>query len=153
MTWRRSWMPRAWVARSIVIERVKRSWGMLERAAASPAMIRAVTRATLEIDLREVLTANRVPTTVVAREGSFQPRAIPEHVVDLIFDAEFDWQPEAKADTAWRGVMAPFIDAVEHGDRWQHRATNEAYAGHRAVHRPLGSTERASSMAMSGAIC
>jgi pimeloyl-ACP methyl ester carboxylesterase len=91
------------VARSIVTERVKRNWGMLERAAASPAMIRAVTRAALEIDLREVLTAIRVPTTVVAREGSLQPRAIPEHVADLISDAEFDWQRRRRRTTAWRG--------------------------------------------------
>jgi class 3 adenylate cyclase/pimeloyl-ACP methyl ester carboxylesterase len=101
------------IARSIVTERVKRNWGMLERAAASPAMIRAVTRAALEIDLREVLTAIRVPTTVVAREGSLQPRAIPEHVADLISDAEFDWQPEAKANDGLEGFMGPFIDAVE----------------------------------------
>ena len=85
------------IARSIVTERVRRNWGMLERAAASPAMIRAVTQAALEIDLREVLAAIRVPTTVVAREGSLQPRAIPQHVADLIPGAEFEWQPEAKA--------------------------------------------------------
>jgi hypothetical protein len=57
---------------------------MLERASAAPAMIRAVTQAAFEIDLRNVLTAIRVPTIVAAREGSFQPRAIPEHVADLI---------------------------------------------------------------------
>jgi class 3 adenylate cyclase/pimeloyl-ACP methyl ester carboxylesterase len=101
------------IARSIATDRVKRSWGMLERASAAPAMIRAVTQAAMEVDLRDVLTAIRVPTIVVAREGSFQPRAVPEHVADLIPGAKFDWQPEAKASDGVEGFMAPFIDAVE----------------------------------------
>jgi class 3 adenylate cyclase/pimeloyl-ACP methyl ester carboxylesterase len=101
------------IARSVATDRVKRNWGLLERASAAPAMIRAVTQAAVEIDLREVLTAIRVPTIVVAREGSFQPRAIPEHVADLIPGAEFDWQPEPKANDGVEGFMAPFVDAVE----------------------------------------
>jgi pimeloyl-ACP methyl ester carboxylesterase len=40
------------VARSIATERVKRNWGLLERAAASPAMIRAVTQLRLPIEFR-----------------------------------------------------------------------------------------------------
>jgi hypothetical protein len=86
---------------------------MLERASAAPAMIRAVTQAAMEVDLRDVLTAIRVPTIVVAREASFQPRAAPEHVADLIPGAKFDWQPAAKASDGVEGFMAPFIDAVE----------------------------------------
>ena len=101
------------LARSIATDRVKRTWGMLERASAAPAMIRAVTQASLEIDLRDVLPTIQVPTIVLAREGSFQPRAIPEHVADLIPGAEFDWQPEAKANDGIEGFMSPFIDAVE----------------------------------------
>ncbi len=101
------------IARAIATPRVKRSWGMLERAAASPAMIHAVTQAAFEIDLREVLTAIQVPTIVAAREGSYQPRAIPEHVADLIPRAEFDWLPEAQASDGVEGFMAPFIDAAE----------------------------------------
>ena len=101
------------IARSIATDRVKRNWGMLERASAAPAMIRAVTQATFEIDLRDMLTAIRVPTIVAAREGSFQPRAIPQHVADLIPGAEFDWQPEAKANDGVEGFMSPFVDAVE----------------------------------------
>src|SRR5689334_20048692 len=101
------------IARSIATERVRRNWGMLERASASPAMIRAVTQAAFEIDLRGVLPAIRVPTIVVARAGSFQPRAIPQHVAELIPGAEFDWQPEAGMDDGVEGFMSPFIDAVE----------------------------------------
>jgi class 3 adenylate cyclase/pimeloyl-ACP methyl ester carboxylesterase len=100
-------------ARSIATDRVKRNWGMLERASAAPAMIRAVSEAAFAIDLRDVLSAIRVPTIVVAREGSFQPRAIPEHVAELIPTAEFDWHPEASADDGLEGFMAPFVDAVE----------------------------------------
>lgn len=101
------------VAPSIVTERGTRNWGMLERASAAPAMIRAVTQAALEIDLREVLPIIRVPAIIVAREGSFQPRAIPERVAALIPGAEFDWQPEAKAGDGFEGFMEPFVDAIE----------------------------------------
>jgi class 3 adenylate cyclase/pimeloyl-ACP methyl ester carboxylesterase len=100
-------------ARSIATDRVVRNWGMLERASASPAMIRAVTRAALEVDLREVLPTIRVPTIVVAREGSLQPRAIPERVAERIPDAEFEWHPEAPASSGFEGFMTPFVDAVE----------------------------------------
>jgi class 3 adenylate cyclase/pimeloyl-ACP methyl ester carboxylesterase len=135
------------VARSIATDRVRRNWGMLERAAASPAMIRAVTQAAWRIDLREVLSAIRVPTIVVAREGGYQPRAIPEHVADLIPGAEFDWQREAEADDGIEGFMAPFVEAAARmvtGGR-----------GSQPVKRALatvlftdivGSTERASSI-------
>lgn len=133
------------IARSIATDRVRRNWGMLERASASPAMIRAVTQATFEIDLRDVLPAIRVPTIVAGREGSFQPRAIPEHVADLIPGAEFDWQPEASANDGVEGFMSPFIDAAE-----------RMVSGGRAMQRTqrilatvmftdiVGSTERAS---------
>ncbi len=101
------------VAPAIATDRVKRNWGMLERAAASPAMIRAVTQASLQIDLREVLTAIRAPTVVVARKGGYQPRAVPEHVAELIPGARFDWQPESTPSDGVAGFMAPFVDAVE----------------------------------------
>jgi class 3 adenylate cyclase/pimeloyl-ACP methyl ester carboxylesterase len=100
-------------ARSIATDRVVRNWGMLERASASPAMIRAVTQAALEVDLRELLPTIRVPTIVVARDGSFQPRAIPERVAERIPDAEFEWHPEAPASSGFEGFMTPFVDAVE----------------------------------------
>ena len=70
-------------------------------------------RASLEIDLRGVLTAIQAPTIVVARKGSYQPRAIPEHVAELVPGAEFDWHPEAIAGDGVEGYMTPFIDAVE----------------------------------------
>ena len=134
-------------ARAIATDRVKRGWGMLERAAASPAMIRAVTHAAWKLDLRGVLPAIRAPTIVVAREGSFQPRAIPEHVSDLIPNAEFDWQPEAKPGDGIEGFFAPVIDAVERlvtGGPARQRTT-------RALATVLftdvvGSTQRASAM-------
>jgi class 3 adenylate cyclase/pimeloyl-ACP methyl ester carboxylesterase len=135
------------VARSIATARVKRSWGMLERAAASPAMIRAVTQAAFEIDLREVLTAIQVRTIVVARDGSYQPRAIPEHVADLIPGAEFDWQPEAQANDGLEGFMAPFIDAVERMVRGGRTARPTGRILATVLFTDIvGSTERASAM-------
>jgi len=135
------------VSRSIATDRVKRNWGMLERASAAPAMIRAVTQAAIEIDLRHVLTAIQVPTIVVAREGSFQPRAIPEHVADLIPGAEFDWQPDATANDGVEGFMAPFIDAVERmvtGGRTTQRSRRVLATV--LFTDIVGSTERASMM-------
>lgn len=135
------------IARSIATDRVKRDWGMLERASAAPAMIRAVTQAALEIDLREVLSAIRVPTIVIAREGSFQPRAIPEHVANLIPGAEFDWQPEAGTNDGIEGFMGPFIDAVERmvtGGRTTQRS--QRILATVLFTDIVGSTERASRM-------
>jgi class 3 adenylate cyclase/pimeloyl-ACP methyl ester carboxylesterase len=135
------------IAPSIATDRVKRNWAMLERASAAPAMIHAVTQAAFEIDMRDVLPAIRVPTSVVAREGSLQPRAIPEHVADLIPGAEFDWQPGAKANDGIEGFMAPFVDAVERmvtGGRTMQR-TQRVLAT--VVFTDIvGSTERASMM-------
>jgi class 3 adenylate cyclase/pimeloyl-ACP methyl ester carboxylesterase len=135
------------IARSIATDRVKRNWAMLERASAAPAMIRAVSQAAFEIDLREVLPTIGVPTIVVAREGGFQPRAIPEHVADLIPGAEFDWQPAAKANDGVEGLMAPNVAAVERmvtGGRTAQRT--QRILATVLFTDIVGSTERASTM-------
>jgi class 3 adenylate cyclase len=134
-------------ARSIATDRAVRNWGMLERASASPAMARAVTQAALEVDLREVLPTIRVPTIVVAREGSMQPRAIPERVAERIPNAEFEWHPEAAPSGGFEGFMTPFIDAIERlvtGGRTAHSAGRMLATV--LFTDIVGSTERASAM-------
>jgi class 3 adenylate cyclase/pimeloyl-ACP methyl ester carboxylesterase len=134
-------------ARSVATERVVRNWGMLERAAASPAMIRAVTQAAREVDLREVLPTIGVPTIVVARDGSMQPRAIPERVAGRIPEAQFEWHPEAPRESGFEGFMEPFIDAVERlvtGSRTPQRARRMLATV--LFTDIVGSTDRASAM-------
>ena len=50
-------------------ERFKRWWGQFLRLGASPSAARAVLEMTLEIDVRDILTAIRVPTLVLHRSG------------------------------------------------------------------------------------
>jgi class 3 adenylate cyclase/pimeloyl-ACP methyl ester carboxylesterase len=100
-------------AREMVTDRLLRSWGMLERASASPAMIRAVTQAALEADVRDVLANVRAPAIVVGREGGFQPRAIVEHVAELLPDAEFEWLAPTRQGDGLEGFLGPVIDLVE----------------------------------------
>jgi class 3 adenylate cyclase/pimeloyl-ACP methyl ester carboxylesterase len=134
-------------ASSIATDRALRNWGMLERASASPAMVRAVMQAALEIDLRDVLPTIQVPTIVVARDGSMQPRAIPARVAERIPNAAFEWHPEAPASGGFDGFMAPFIDAVER----LVTAGRQTHPVRRMLATVLftdivGSTERASTM-------
>ena len=48
---------------------LRRTWGLFERAAASPAMVSALIRSYREIDVTDVLPAIRVPTLVLHRVG------------------------------------------------------------------------------------
>jgi len=50
-------------------ERFKRWWGQFLRLGASPSAARAVLEMTLEIDVRNILTAVRVPTLILHRSG------------------------------------------------------------------------------------
>ncbi|MEA2467719.1 MAG: hypothetical protein QOJ57_1845 [Thermoleophilaceae bacterium] len=134
-------------APTVVSERLRRAWAMLERASASPAMIRAVTQAATEADIREVLKSIRVPTVVVGREEGFQPRAIVEHVAELVPNAEFHWLPAPRAGDGVEGLIGPVIDLVE-GMVSNGRATQSA---ERILATVLftdivGSTELASAM-------
>src|SRR2546423_8641267 len=58
-----------WAPSNANDERFKRWWAQFLRLGASPAAGRAVLRMTLEIDVRELLPAIRVPTLVLHRSG------------------------------------------------------------------------------------
>jgi class 3 adenylate cyclase/pimeloyl-ACP methyl ester carboxylesterase len=135
------------VAPSIATDRLKRGWGMLERAAAPPAMIRAVNEASRRIDLRDVLPTIRVPTIVVGREDSYQSRGIAGHVADLIPGAEFEWHPPALPGSGVDGFFSPLVDAAERmvtGGRTTQRASRMLVTV--LFTDIVGSTERASAM-------
>jgi class 3 adenylate cyclase/pimeloyl-ACP methyl ester carboxylesterase len=94
-------------------ERLLRSWGMLERASASPAMIRAITQAAEEADTRDVLRAIQARTIVLAPSDGFQPEAIPRHVADLVPNSEFHLLPAASEADGLESFFSPVVDHIE----------------------------------------
>src|SRR5438045_5121777 len=59
----------AWAPSNVNDERFKRWWGQFLRLGASPAAARAVLEMTLEIDVRDILPAIRIPTLILHRTG------------------------------------------------------------------------------------
>jgi class 3 adenylate cyclase/pimeloyl-ACP methyl ester carboxylesterase len=94
-------------------ERLRRSWGMLERASASPAMIRAITQAAEEADTRDVLRAIQAPTIVLAPRDGYQPEAIPRHVAELVPNSEFYLLPPPSEADGLESFFRPVVDHVE----------------------------------------
>jgi class 3 adenylate cyclase len=94
-------------------ERLRRSWGMLERASASPAMIRAITQAAQEADTRDVLRAIQAPTIVLAPRDGYQPEAIPRHVAELVPNAEFHLLPPPSDADGLEAFYRPVVDHIE----------------------------------------
>jgi class 3 adenylate cyclase len=84
----------------------RRMLGMFERAAASPAMVRALQQFNTEIDVTHVLALIGVPTLVLHRTGDLVPveygRYIAEHVpdarfVELVGDDHVPWLGDSDA--------------------------------------------------------
>ena len=84
----------------------RRFWALFERAAASPGMIRAINRANLVVDVRDVLPAIRVPTLVAHRRDEFvsieHARYAAAHIegarlVELDGDDHAPWVGDADA--------------------------------------------------------
>jgi class 3 adenylate cyclase/pimeloyl-ACP methyl ester carboxylesterase len=94
-------------------ERQRRAWGMLERASASPSMIRAIAKAGLESDTREVLPAVSAPTVVMMTRDGPQPEAVVRHVADLLPNSEFHILPASTESDGLESLFAPIIDLVE----------------------------------------
>jgi class 3 adenylate cyclase/pimeloyl-ACP methyl ester carboxylesterase len=94
-------------------ERLRRSWGMLERASASPAMIRAITQAAEEADTRDVLKAIQAHTIVLMPMNGFQPEAIPRHVAELVPNSEFYLLPPPSDADGLESFFRPVVDHVE----------------------------------------
>ncbi|MEP6752352.1 MAG: adenylate/guanylate cyclase domain-containing protein [Candidatus Dormiibacterota bacterium] len=59
----------AWAPSVVDDDRFRRWWGQYLRLGASPAAARAVLEMTLEIDVRDILSAIRVPTLILHRTG------------------------------------------------------------------------------------
>jgi class 3 adenylate cyclase/pimeloyl-ACP methyl ester carboxylesterase len=71
-----------------------RLWGMLERAWASPAMLRAMHQTIVESDLRALLPSVQAPVLVLRYPGDMLPEAVVRHVVELLPEASYRELPE-----------------------------------------------------------
>jgi len=94
-------------------DRQRRGWAMLERASASPAMIRAVATAGFQADIRDVLRAVTAPTVVMMTADGIQPEAVVRHVADLLPHSRFRVLPASTESDGLESLLAPVIDEVE----------------------------------------
>jgi class 3 adenylate cyclase len=80
-------------APGLATERLRRRWATLERASASPGMVRAITEAARTADLTRVLPLVKAPTVVVIHADTRMPPGAARHVAELIPGAEFRLLP------------------------------------------------------------
>jgi class 3 adenylate cyclase len=99
------------IAPGLAHERLRRGWAMLERASASPAMVRAITEAESSADLTTILPLVEAPTVVVTHADAVLPPGASRYVAELIPDAEFR-------------LLAPSSEAAGFGD-WFEAAIDE----------------------------
>ena len=94
-------------------DRFKRWWGQYVRLGASPAAARAVLEMTLEIDVREILSAVRVPTLILHRTGD---RRIDvgggRYLAERIPDARYVELPGID-HLPWVGDVDAIVDEME----------------------------------------
>jgi class 3 adenylate cyclase len=77
-------------------------------------MIRAITRAGHEVDMREVLTMVQAPTVVLSSPDGFNGPAMTRYVAELLPNSEFHvLPPSTKAD----GIEEFFAPAIDHVER------------------------------------
>ncbi|HUR85250.1 MAG TPA: adenylate/guanylate cyclase domain-containing protein [Solirubrobacteraceae bacterium] len=91
---------------------LRRTVALFERAAASPAMARALIQAAQEIDVTGVLESIRVPTVVMHRTGEVVPIAAARWMADRIPGARFV-ELDGIDHLPWVGDMASVADEIE----------------------------------------
>ncbi len=84
-----------------------RLWSLLERAAASPGMIRTLHAATFAADVRDILPLVRAPVLVLRTAGHRLPEMVMRHVAELLPHATFEELSETSS-------MAEFYAAAQH---------------------------------------
>jgi class 3 adenylate cyclase len=94
-------------------DRSRRSIAMLERAAAGPKMIQAISAAAWQADIRDVLPAIQSPTLVMASADSPQPVEHSRFAADLIPDAMFEVLPASTAASTLADYFGFAVNAVE----------------------------------------
>jgi class 3 adenylate cyclase/pimeloyl-ACP methyl ester carboxylesterase len=83
-----------------------RLWGLLERAAVSPGMIRTIHQSTFAADVRDILPLVSAPVLVLRSVGHRLPEAVTRRVVDLLPNATYQELSETSS-------MAEFFAAAE----------------------------------------
>jgi class 3 adenylate cyclase/pimeloyl-ACP methyl ester carboxylesterase len=101
------------VAPGLDTPRIRRAWGMLERASASPSTVRLLQQAWEEVDLEEVFKTIDTRTVVLATEDCFQPVVLPRHVADLLPNSEFHLLPASTEAHSFAEFFGPAVDHVE----------------------------------------
>jgi class 3 adenylate cyclase/pimeloyl-ACP methyl ester carboxylesterase len=71
-----------------------RVWGMLERACASPAMVRTQQEVSSTADVRGVLPSVQAPALVLRPAGNTLPEAAVRYVAELLPNASYEELPE-----------------------------------------------------------
>jgi class 3 adenylate cyclase/pimeloyl-ACP methyl ester carboxylesterase len=94
-------------------ERLRRSIAMLERAAAGPKMIQAISAAAWQADLRDVLPAIQSPTLVMASADSPQPVEHSRFAADLIPGATFEVLPASTEVATLADYFGFAVDSVQ----------------------------------------
>lgn len=85
-------------------KRNRRSWGMLERSSASPAIIRALSEVNQAADVREAMRAVRAPTLVLYPAGAMLPEGVVRATAELFPVGSFEMLPEpAEFSEAFEG--------------------------------------------------
>jgi class 3 adenylate cyclase len=78
-----------------------RLWGMLERAFASPAMVRAQLQIASTADVRDVLPSVQAPVLVLRPAGNMLPAAVMRYVAELLPHASYEELPETDNMGEW----------------------------------------------------
>jgi class 3 adenylate cyclase/pimeloyl-ACP methyl ester carboxylesterase len=90
-----------------------RMLGMFERAAASPAMVRALMRFNAEIDVTHILPTIGVPTLVLHRVDDLIPVEMGRYVADHVAGARFV-ELAGHDHLPWLGDSGAVLDEIEH---------------------------------------
>ncbi len=103
----------SWAPSATDDDRFKRWWGQYLRLGASPAAARAVLEMTLEIDVRSILPAIRVPTLILHRLGDQRiDVGGSRYLAEQIPHARYVELP-GKDHLAWVGDADAIVDEVE----------------------------------------
>jgi class 3 adenylate cyclase/pimeloyl-ACP methyl ester carboxylesterase len=106
-------------------ERVRRGWAIVERASASPAMVRAITEAQLCADLTDILPLVRAPTVVVVHADSTLPPGAVRYVAELIPGAKFCELPPSSQATGIGDWSDPVFHELERLVTGQHAVARD----------------------------
>lgn len=110
--WGRGHSLRFW-APGLDNDRARRGFAMLERASAGPKMVRAVTQAGWEADLRAVLPLIQAPTLVMANRDGAQALEMARYAASLIPGAQFEELPASTEVAGFGDYFAAALDQVE----------------------------------------